>query len=110
MTSRTLISGRAGLAVHFQAGRVHSFHLDGPQGLERRQEEVHRLFGDSPDIVAVSGLSPTTSPPVLNSNGASSIPWSSASSCSIVNRTPKRASSPSRILKNPSPSPRSWHS
>jgi len=62
MTSRTLVSGRAGVAVHFHAGRVYSFHLDGPQGLERRPEEVRRLFGDSPDVVAVPGLDPKDIP------------------------------------------------
>lgn len=62
MTSRTLISGRAGVAVHFHAGRVHSFHLDGPQGLERRPEEVRRLFGDSPDVITVPGLYPKDIP------------------------------------------------
>ena len=62
MTSRTLISGRAGVAVHFHAGLVHSFHLDGPQGLERRPEEVRRLLGDSPDVIAVPGLYPNDIP------------------------------------------------
>jgi len=58
MTCRTLISGRSGVAVHFDGERVLSFHLDGPQGLERGPNEVPRLFADSADVIAISGLSP----------------------------------------------------
>jgi hypothetical protein len=56
MSSRTLISGQAGVAVFLQDGCVQSFHLDGPAGVERRKEEIPQLFGDCKDTVAVEGI------------------------------------------------------
>ena len=66
MTSRTLISGQAGVAVLFDGQCVHSFHLDGPANVERSRQEVDRLFGDCTDIVVFRNLAASAVPGQLD--------------------------------------------
>ena len=56
MSSKALISGQAGVAVLLHGGRVQSFHLDGPEGLDRRREEISQIFGDCTDVVVVDDI------------------------------------------------------
>ena len=56
MSTRALISARAGVAVFLHGERVESFHLDGPAGLERRWEEIPQIFGDCTDVIVVEDI------------------------------------------------------
>jgi tetratricopeptide (TPR) repeat protein len=58
MSSKALISGQAGVAVLLRGPRVQSFHLDGPEGLDRRREEISQIFGDCTDVVVVEDIEP----------------------------------------------------
>ena len=58
MSSKALISGQAGVAVLLHGGHVQSFHLDGPAGVERRREEIPRIFGGCTDVFVVENIGP----------------------------------------------------
>jgi hypothetical protein len=58
MSGKALISAQAGVAVLLHGGRVQSFHLDGPVGLDRSREEIPQIFGDCSDVVVVEGIGP----------------------------------------------------
>src|ERR1017187_5803590 len=77
MSSKVLISGQAGVAVLLHGERAQTFHLDGPEGLDRRREEISQIFGDCTDVIVVEDIGPESIPARLE------LEWAKQRSLSI---------------------------